>query len=69
MEEPTTDCFLPLKPYKVEAARVQLSELYPELLLFLSKIKRVYVRGCDPPDEADDVSTISVFFVLDMLRC
>lgn len=69
MEEPTTECFLPLKPYKVEAARAQLSELCAELLLFLSKIKQLFVRGCDPPDEADDVSTNSAYFFLDILRC
>ncbi|XP_068308008.1 uncharacterized protein [Pyrus communis] len=57
---PTTTFILPLKPDKVEAVRMQLSELHPELLLFLSKIKHVYVRGCDP-QEADDVSTISIF--------
>ncbi|VVA11864.1 PREDICTED: LOW QUALITY PROTEIN [Prunus dulcis] len=57
---PTTTFILPLKPDKVEAVRAQLSELHPEILLFLSKVKRLYVRGCDP-EEADDVSTISIF--------
>ncbi|CAL8101226.1 unnamed protein product [Prunus armeniaca] len=57
---PTTTFILPLKPDKVEAVRAQLSELHPEILLFLSKVKRLYVRGCDP-EEADDISTISIF--------
>ncbi|KAI5354274.1 hypothetical protein L3X38_007169 [Prunus dulcis] len=57
---PTTTFILPLKPDKVEAVRAQLSEHHPEILLFLSKVKRLYVRGCDP-EEADDVSTISIF--------
>ncbi|KAL6296081.1 hypothetical protein ACE6H2_004223 [Prunus campanulata] len=57
---PTTTFILPLKPDKVEAVRAQLSELHPEILLFLSKVKRLYVRGFDP-EEADDVSTISIF--------
>ncbi|KAK9948530.1 hypothetical protein M0R45_004101 [Rubus argutus] len=57
---PTTTLILPLKPDKVEAVRAQLSGLHPELLLFLSKVKRLFVRGCDP-EEADNVSTISIF--------
>ncbi|KAK9939066.1 hypothetical protein M0R45_015775 [Rubus argutus] len=59
---PTTTIILPLKPEKVEAVRAQLSALHPELLLFLSKIKRLYVHGYDPKSEAlaDDVSTISI---------
>ncbi|KAM5569728.1 hypothetical protein ABKV19_016972 [Rosa sericea] len=57
---PTTTFLLPLKRDKVEAVRAQLLELHPEILLFLSKIKRLYVRGCDP-QKADDVSTLSIF--------
>ncbi|KAM2021197.1 hypothetical protein ACFX16_043246 [Malus domestica] len=57
---PTTIFVLPLKPDKVEAVRAQLSDLHPEILLFLSKIKRLYVRGFDS-GKADDVSTISIF--------
>ncbi|PRQ38289.1 putative histidine kinase-like ATPase domain-containing protein [Rosa chinensis] len=57
---PTTTFVLPLKRDKVEAVRAQLLELHPEILLFLSKIKRLYVRGCDP-QKADDVSTLSIF--------
>lgn len=57
---PTTTFILPLKPDKVEAVRAQLLELHPEILLFLSKIKRLYVSGCDP-QKADDVSTLSIF--------
>ncbi|XP_048444218.1 protein NO VEIN-like [Pyrus x bretschneideri] len=57
---PTTIFVLPLKPDKVEAVRAQLSDLHPEILLFLSKIKQLYVRGFDS-GKADDVSTISIF--------
>ncbi|CAN6583023.1 unnamed protein product [Malus baccata var. baccata] len=57
---PTTIFVLPLKPDKVEAVRAQLSDLHPKILLFLSKIKRLYVRGFDS-GKADDVSTISIF--------
>ncbi|KAM5559542.1 hypothetical protein ABKV19_020949 [Rosa sericea] len=64
---PTTTFILPLKPDKVEAVRAQLSELHPEILLFLSKVKRLYVRGCDA-EEADDVSTISIFSETEHLK-
>ncbi|KAK5845444.1 hypothetical protein PVK06_001630 [Gossypium arboreum] len=37
---PSTTIVLPLKPEKVEATKAQLSEPYPEILLFLCKIKR-----------------------------
>ncbi|PRQ46163.1 putative histidine kinase-like ATPase domain-containing protein [Rosa chinensis] len=52
---PTTTIVLPLKPEKVEAVRVQLSQLRPEILLFLSKLKQVHVRRCDP-EATDDFS-------------
>ncbi|PPD86168.1 hypothetical protein GOBAR_DD16901 [Gossypium barbadense] len=41
---PSTIIVLPLKPEKVEATKAQLSELHPEFLLFLCKIKRLSVR-------------------------
>ncbi|KAK9270006.1 hypothetical protein L1049_025579 [Liquidambar formosana] len=58
---PTTTIVLPLRHEKVEAVKVQLSELHPELLLFLSKIKRLSVRGYNSDlEEVDNVSTISL---------
>ncbi|OMO57453.1 hypothetical protein COLO4_35378 [Corchorus olitorius] len=57
----TTTIILPLKPEKVESVKRQLSQLHPELLLFLCKIKRLSVRGCsNDPNEAETVSAIFV---------
>ncbi|KAF4379461.1 hypothetical protein G4B88_024446 [Cannabis sativa] len=60
-ELPKTIFILPLKPEKVEAVKTQLSELHPEILLFLSKVKRLYVRE-DDRDSAknDNVSIVSI---------
>ena len=41
---PTTCIVLPLKDEKVTAVKQQLSSLHPEMLLFLSKIRRLSVR-------------------------
>ncbi|CAA0837120.1 Unknown protein [Striga hermonthica] len=41
---PTTTIVLPLKPDKVGPVKKQLSSVHPELLLFLSKIKKLSVR-------------------------
>ncbi|WCJ20279.1 DNA binding ATP binding [Euphorbia peplus] len=58
---PTTVIILPLKPDKVKAVEAQLSELHPEILLFLSKIKRLYVRDYDcDPNTPNNVSTVSI---------
>ncbi|KAM0894537.1 hypothetical protein ACQ4PT_024379 [Festuca glaucescens] len=47
---PTTCIVLPLKDEKVTAVKQQLSSLHPEMLLFLSKIRRLSVRedNCNP---------------------
>ncbi|OMO50900.1 hypothetical protein CCACVL1_30168 [Corchorus capsularis] len=58
---PTTTIILPLKPEKVEAVKRQLSQLHPELLLFLCKIKRLSVRGwSNDPNESENVSAIFI---------
>ncbi|KAI8017383.1 Protein NO VEIN [Camellia lanceoleosa] len=41
---PTTTIVLPLKPDKVQPVKQQLSTIHPEILLFLSKIKRLSVK-------------------------
>ncbi|KAL3526921.1 hypothetical protein ACH5RR_011577 [Cinchona calisaya] len=41
---PTTTIVLPLKTEKVEAVKRQLSELHPEVLLFLQKLKKLSVQ-------------------------
>ncbi|XVE70252.1 hypothetical protein DITRI_Ditri10aG0057600 [Diplodiscus trichospermus] len=58
---PATTIILPLKPEKVEAVKTQLSELHPELLLFLCKIKRLSVRANNNnPKEGENVSAIFI---------
>ncbi|KAJ4844122.1 hypothetical protein Tsubulata_044967, partial [Turnera subulata] len=58
---PTTSIILPLKPEKVEALKGQLFQLQPELVLFLSKIKRICMRGNELGNKApDNVSMVSV---------
>lgn len=64
---PATTIVLPLKPEKVETVRAQLLRLHPELLLFLSKVNRVYVRGCDPK-AANGVTTISICTGTDLMN-
>ncbi|GLT54262.1 hypothetical protein SLA2020_274740 [Shorea laevis] len=41
---PTTTIVLPLKHDKVKPVKEELSSIHPEVLLFLSKIKRFSVR-------------------------
>ncbi|POO03753.1 Histidine kinase-like ATPase, C-terminal domain containing protein [Trema orientale] len=61
MRLPTTIFILPLKPEKVEAVKMQLSELHPEILLFLSKVKRLYVRENErEPVQNDNVTVVSI---------
>ncbi|KAI3497810.1 hypothetical protein L1887_33360 [Cichorium endivia] len=55
---PTTTLVLPLKPEKVKAVKDELSSLNPEVLLFLSKIKRLSVREEDPNPKLHTVNTI-----------
>ncbi|TVU25271.1 hypothetical protein EJB05_27763, partial [Eragrostis curvula] len=62
---PTTTIILPLKCEKVDAVKKQLSSLHPEMLLFLSKIRKLSVRedNCDP--KSSTVSDISISSELD----
>ncbi|KAL1217317.1 Protein NO VEIN [Cardamine amara subsp. amara] len=47
---PTTTIILPLKSDKVKPVKEQLSNVHPEVLLFLSKIKRLSIREhCHDP--------------------
>ncbi|XP_010503517.1 PREDICTED: uncharacterized protein LOC104780695 [Camelina sativa] len=47
---PTTTIILPLKSDKVKPVKEQLSNVHPEVLLFLSKIKRLSIREyCQDP--------------------
>ncbi|PRQ24680.1 hypothetical protein RchiOBHm_Chr6g0275111 [Rosa chinensis] len=55
-EEPDQNCGM-IRWKLFESA--QLSKLHPELLLFLSKIKCLYVHGCNP-EGAHSVSIVSI---------
>lgn len=59
---PTTTIVLPLKTDKVNAVKKELSSLHPELLLFLSKLRRLYVHegNSGPKEAADSVTAISI---------
>ncbi|KAL2935564.1 Sacsin [Bienertia sinuspersici] len=57
---PTTTLILPLKVDKVKAVKEQLSSLHPELLLFLSKIKRLSVKEGNDNPALNTVRAISI---------
>ncbi|KAL6495801.1 hypothetical protein OROGR_030364 [Orobanche gracilis] len=57
---PATIMLLPLKPDKVKPVKQQLSSVHPELLLFLSKIKRLSVREDTADSSCSTVTAISI---------
>ncbi|XP_058226463.1 uncharacterized protein LOC131335221 [Rhododendron vialii] len=57
---PTTTIVLPLKPDKVKPVKQQLSSIHPEILLFLSKIKRLSIREDNEDPRPNSVSAISI---------
>ncbi|KAK9748280.1 hypothetical protein RND81_02G047200 [Saponaria officinalis] len=57
---PTTTLILPLKHDKIRAVKEQLSTLHPELLLFLSKIKRLCVKEDNENPKLNSVRAISI---------
>ncbi|GKV36362.1 hypothetical protein SLEP1_g44503 [Rubroshorea leprosula] len=57
---PTTIIVLPLKPDKVKAVKKQLSSVHPEVLLFLSKIKRFSVRKDNEDPKLNTVNAIAI---------
>lgn len=57
---PTTTIILPLKSEKVMAVKQQLSHMHPEVLLFLSKIKRLSVREHNDDPRLNTVTEISI---------
>nr|XP_043638568.1 uncharacterized protein LOC122609685 [Erigeron canadensis] len=57
---PTTTLVLPLKAEKVKAVKDQLSNVHPEVLLFLAKIKRLSVREVNEDPRLNTVSAISI---------
>ncbi|KAK9117633.1 hypothetical protein Sjap_016580 [Stephania japonica] len=57
---PTTTIILPLKSDKVEAVKQQLSNIHPEVLLFLSKIQHLSVREHNEGSKQNAVSAVSI---------
>ncbi|CAK7336787.1 unnamed protein product [Dovyalis caffra] len=57
---PTTTLILPLKPDKVNPVKQQLSSIHPEILLFLSKIKRLSIREDNEDPRLNTVSAIAI---------
>ncbi|CAL4984462.1 unnamed protein product [Urochloa decumbens] len=57
---PTTTIILPLKSEKVDAVKKQLSSLHPEMLLFLSKIRKLSVREHNSDPKSSTVSEIAI---------
>ncbi|KAJ8629756.1 hypothetical protein MRB53_023079 [Persea americana] len=57
---PTIVIVLPLRPEKVQAVKKQLSGVHPELLLFLSKIRKLSIQenSKDPLDGVDVATAI-----------
>ncbi|XP_016651084.1 PREDICTED: uncharacterized protein LOC103338121 [Prunus mume] len=59
-DPPTTTLILPLKADKVQPVKQQLSSIHRELLLFLSKIKKLSVREDNGDPSLDTVSAIEI---------
>ncbi|XP_061338867.1 uncharacterized protein LOC133285633 [Gastrolobium bilobum] len=57
---PTTTFVLPLKPDKVKPVKQQLSSIHPEVLLFLSKIKRLSVRENNEDSRLNTISAVAI---------
>ncbi|RXH95965.1 hypothetical protein DVH24_008465 [Malus domestica] len=64
---PTTTLILPLKPDEVHPVKQQLSSMHPEVLLFLSKIKRLSVREDNKDPRLNTVSAISISSEIDLV--
>lgn len=58
-EFPSTVIVLPLRPEKVEGVKDQLANIHPEVILFMSKIKRLSVRE-DGQNQNPRVNAVSV---------
>ncbi|XP_027337858.1 uncharacterized protein LOC113851547 [Abrus precatorius] len=57
---PTTTVVLPLKQDKVNPVKQQLSNVHPEVLLFLSKIRHLSVRESNHDPKLNTVNSISI---------
>lgn len=57
---PTTTLILPLKPDKVNPVKQQLSNIHPEVMLFLSKIRHLSVREDNEDSKLNTVNAVSI---------
>ncbi|XP_062115851.1 uncharacterized protein LOC133829994 [Humulus lupulus] len=57
---PTTILILPLKPDKVRPVKQQLSSIHPQVLLFLSKIKKLSIREDNEDPRLNAVNAIAI---------
>ncbi|PWA59580.1 DNA binding,ATP binding protein [Artemisia annua] len=57
---PNTILVLPLRRDKVQQVKTQLSSIHPEVLLFLSKIKRIVVRSGNENPNLNKISAVSI---------
>ena len=64
---PTTILILPLKPDKVKPVKQQLSIIHPQVLLFLSKIKKLSVREDNEDPRLNTVNAIAISKETDLL--
>ncbi|KAJ0248460.1 ATP/DNA binding protein [Hirschfeldia incana] len=65
---PTTTIILPLKSDKVDPVKQQLSNVHPEVLLFLSKIKNLSIREhCQDPN-LSTVNSIGIITETDLVK-
>ncbi|XP_038709038.1 uncharacterized protein LOC120003946 [Tripterygium wilfordii] len=65
---PTTTLILPLKSDKVKPVKEQLSTVHPEVLLFLSKIKRLFVREDNEDPRLNTVCEIAITSETDFVK-
>jgi hypothetical protein len=64
---PTTTIVLPLKLDKVKPVKQQLSSIHPEVLLFLSKIKRFSVKEHNKDAKLNTISAIAITSETDLV--
>ncbi|KAF9616996.1 hypothetical protein IFM89_033066 [Coptis chinensis] len=64
---PATTIILPLKPEKERVVKIKLSKIHPEVLLFLSKIRRLSVREDNEESKLNTVSAISISSETDLV--
>jgi len=59
-ELPNTVMILPLRPEKVDAVKKQLASIHPEVILFMSKIRKLSVRQHNENSAQNRVNAICV---------